>query len=77
MTEGEFRVGVSFNPGGHPEVNRIKKEAEKLIDDLMPVVDLGGPAGRCAAVAQTQFETAAMWAVKAVTKPKNRGCDHD
>ena len=70
MTEGEYRVGVSFNPGGHTAVNRIKKEAAKLIDYLLPVRDLGGEAGRCAALAMTGFEEAAMWAVKAVTKPK-------
>jgi hypothetical protein len=33
------------------------------------VVDIGDEAGRCAAIAQTKFEEAAMWAVKAITKP--------
>lgn len=69
MSEGEYKVGVNFNPGGHERVNEIKKDVAKLIDDLVKVRDLGGEPGRCAAIAMTEFEAAAMWAVKAVTKP--------
>lgn len=70
MTKGEFRVGISFNPGGNVEVDRTKAQAAALIDSIQHIVDLGGEAGRCAAIAQTGFEEAAMWAVKAITKPK-------
>ena len=70
MTKGEYRVGIGFNPGGHSQVDGIKHITAGLIDEMQPLVDLGGEAGRCAAVAQTKYEEAAMWAVKAVTKPK-------
>ena len=35
MTEqslGEYRVGVSFNPSGNDQVDKIKKKAAELID---------------------------------------------
>lgn len=69
MTKGEHRVGISFNPGGHSQVDGVKQITAGLIDEMQPIVDLGGEAGRCAALAQTQYEQAAMWAVKAITKP--------
>ncbi len=65
MTEGEYRVGISFNPGGHEQVNHIKKLAAELID----YVAKHGKDGRCTALSQTAFEDAAMWGVKSVTKP--------
>jgi hypothetical protein len=69
MTKGEYRIGVNFNPGGHEQVDGVKQITAGLIDEMAPIVDLGGEAGRCAALAQTKFEEAAMWAVKAITKP--------
>lgn len=72
MTEGEYRVGVSFNPGGHEQVDGIKQITAGLIDDMEPIIKNrhNNPgAARCAALAQTKYEEAAMWAVKAVTKP--------
>ena len=70
LTEGEFRVGISFNPSSNPQVDRIKRMAADLIDELAPIAaDPGHPGARCAAVAMTEIESAAMWAVKAVTKP--------
>ena len=64
-TEGEYRVGISFNPGGNEKVTEIKRLAAKLIDY---VADHGQDA-RCTSLAQTALEEAAMWAVKSVTKP--------
>ena len=64
MTEGEYRVGVSFNPSNNPTVDEIKASAAKLID----LTAEHGKDDRCIALAQTAFEEAAMWAVKAVTK---------
>ena len=32
LTIGEYRVGVTFNPGGHPKVNEIKGLSAKFID---------------------------------------------
>ena len=70
LTEGEYRVGVNFNPGGLEAVNRIKAKAADLIDELGPIAaNRDHPGARCAAVAMTEIESAAMWAVKAVTKP--------
>ena len=69
MTKGEYRV-AHFNLDGHPEVNEVKETVAGLIDHLQPIVDTGEEAGRCAAIAQTKFEEAAMWAVKAITKPE-------
>jgi len=70
MTKGQYRVGASFNPSNNPEVDSAKFRTAELIDSLQPIVDTGGEAARCAAIAQTKYEEAAMWAVKAITKPK-------
>lgn len=72
MSKGEYRVGATFNPSGNPEVNRVKALAAELISRLQLIVNNGDEAARCAAIAQTKFEEAAMWAVKALTKlPRN------
>jgi hypothetical protein len=70
MTKGEYRVGINFNPDGHSQVNGVKQITAGLIDELEPLVEARGEAGRCAAIAQTKYEEAAMWAVKAITKPE-------
>lgn len=67
-TEGQHRVGVSFNPGGHEQVDYIKKLSAELID----YVQAHGKDHRCTALAQTAFEDAAMWAVKSVTKTSRK-----
>ncbi|MET4696959.1 hypothetical protein V5J34_004925 [Endozoicomonas sp. NE35] len=67
-TEGEYRVGVSFNPGGNADVDLIKRLAASLID----AVGAAGKDHRCTAIAQTAIEEGAMWAVKSVTKPERR-----
>ncbi len=69
MTEGEHRVGITFNPSNSGMVNDIKTRAAQLIDILEPITrDRSNPGAREAAIAMTAFEEAAMWAVKAVTK---------
>lgn len=69
MTEGEWRVGVSFNPSGNKDVDEIKYDVAVLIDFLATIAeDRNHPGARCASIAMTKFEEAAMWAVKAVTK---------
>lgn len=68
MTEGEYRVGITFNPSGDKAVNHIKKTVAELID----YIEKTGKNKRCTAIAQTELESAAMWAVKSVTKkPKD------
>lgn len=68
QTEGEYRVGITFNPSNNPAVDRIKAQAAAMIDELHPLVKEGGAVARCASIAMTEIESAAMWAVKAITK---------
>ena len=68
MTKGEFRVGINFNPSGEDLVGRIKRAAADLIDLIDTIPEPIPEVGRLRAIAQTQVEDAAMWAVKAVTK---------
>jgi hypothetical protein len=71
QTKGEYRVGVSFNPSALPVVDQIKATAAALIDLIEGIDCVGNPeAGRLKALAQTAAEDAAMWGVKAATKPK-------
>jgi hypothetical protein len=79
MTKGEYRVGINFNPSADSIVDKIKRQAADLIDlietinsDAQSNDNLGHHAGekyRLKALAQTHIEDAAMWAVKAATKP--------
>lgn len=70
MTEGEYRVGVSFNPSGSDAVDDFKRRTAALIDEMQNFL-LATPipgAARCAVEAMTNYENACMWAVKAITK---------
>lgn len=62
---------VSFNPSSNTLVDQIKRKSAELIDicEQLRGVDLDGERARCCALAQTAFEDAAMWAVKAATFP--------
>jgi hypothetical protein len=69
MTIGEERVRVKFNPSANGDVDTIKQATAHLIDlcEVQKSKD-----ARLAALAQTAYEEAAMWAVKAATaEPKN------
>ena len=69
MTKGEYRVGVMFNPSNNVHVGIIKENTALLIDCLDVDVDPDNDeAQRCKAIAQTKYEEAAMWGVKAMTK---------
>jgi len=64
LSVGEFRVRTKFNPSADGVVDQIKQKSAELIDlceKLKP------KDGRLAAMAQTAYEEAAMWAVKAAT----------
>jgi len=79
QTKGEYRVGINFNPAGADTVNKIKRAAADLIDLIDSITvpnahDNGsafhsGEVMRLKAIAQSEVESAAMWAVKAATKP--------
>ena len=64
MSIGEDRVRVKFNPSNDSMVDQIKQQSAALIN-LCEALKPQDP--RCAALAQTHYEDAAMWAVKAAT----------
>lgn len=67
MSLGKDRVRAGFNPSSNERVESIKSLTAQLIDvceDLKPLDP------RLAALAQTAYEEAAMWAVKAATTEK-------
>jgi hypothetical protein len=64
MSIGEDRVRVSFNPSKDNAVDEIKQKTAELIDICE---SLKQSDGRLAALAQTAYEEAAMWAVKLAT----------
>lgn len=82
-TLGEQRIRVSFNPSNDSVVDKIKHKTAELIDLLQAVRNdevsktydkspdcmqqLSGEKLRLIAIAQTTYEEAAMWAVKAAT----------
>lgn len=63
-TLGELRVRVDFNPDNNGNVDQIKQKTAELINlvEELPTADR-----RLVAIAQTTYEEAAMWAVKAAT----------
>jgi len=71
MSLGEDRVRVKFNPSDNSLVSQIKQKSAELIDLCEShKATPGGPQGeanRLWSLAQTHYEDAAMWAVKAAT----------
>lgn len=74
QTLGQYRVGASFNPSGSSKVDQIKAKAAELIDLIASIADgdddvqVISERMRLKALAMTDVESAAMWAVKAETK---------
>jgi len=68
MSLGEDRVRIKFNPSADGLVDRIKQKSAELID--LCETELKPLDPRLAALAQTHYEDAAMWAVKAATTGK-------
>lgn len=64
MTIGTDRVRTEFNPSKTSTVDVIKQQSAQLID-LCEGLKSKDP--RLASLAQTAYEEAAMWAVKAAT----------
>lgn len=73
MTEktlGELRIRTSFNPSEQGIVDQIKQKTAELInlmDSISHNPNEGGERVRLIALARTDYESAAMWAVKAAT----------
>ena len=70
---GATRVREAFNHSGDELVSKIKRATADLIDlceqhkNDKPTEDARNEAARLWALAQTAYEEAAMWAVKAAT----------
>lgn len=69
QTLGQKRVKADFNPSKQDRVDQIKNKTAELIDLLeesrnLPITG-SGEKQRLISLAQTTFEEAAMWAVKA------------
>jgi hypothetical protein len=72
MTIGEDRVRTKFNPSNDSAVDQIKQQTAHLIDTCEGLKShegnrSGAETNRLCALAQTAYEEAAMWAVKAAT----------
>lgn len=65
---GAERVRETFNPSGNEMVDKLKRYTADLIDLCEDLKQLDP---RLAALAQTAYEEAAMWAVKAATTDKS------
>ena len=63
-TIGEQRVRTDFNANGSDAVIRIKNATADLINECE---ELKAKDDRLASLAQTAYEEAAMWAMKAAT----------
>lgn len=61
MSDSEATTIPAFNPSGSEVVDGIKSRTEELLQYLRDNV----PDGRCRSIAITNYEQAAMWAVKA------------
>lgn len=66
---GEKAVGLSFNPGGDPEVYTCKSAYAHIIDMLNAIRSRTESAEqkRLCSAAITEAQGAQMWAVKAIT----------
>ena len=72
QTLGEYRVGIDFNPTGNVDVGNIKRGAADLIDLLARLRPTHGATPENCRLydrAMDLVEEAAMWGVKAATKP--------
>jgi hypothetical protein len=77
MSLGEDRVRIKFNPSANTLVDQIKQKTAELIDIIEAMKLSAQKTGsqseviRLCALAQTHYEDAAMWGVKAAThEPK-------
>jgi len=70
LTFGQRAVGLSFNPGNNPDVEKMKRLYADIIDGLDSLRNFEGASPevkRLCSVAITEAQTAQMWAVKAIT----------
>jgi hypothetical protein len=72
MTIGEDRVRIKFNPSDNSLVAQIKQKSAELINlcEGMRANNAPNEVQRLISLAQTHYEDASMWAVKACTAEK-------
>jgi hypothetical protein len=61
MADKEASTLPEFNPSGSEVVAEVKRRTEELLEYVRDNV----PENRCRSIAITNYEQAAMWAVKA------------
>ena len=67
MTAAEATTIPTFNPSKDPRVDAIKSKTEELIDLVRAHSESTANVDpRCSSLAITNYEQAAMWAVKAL-----------
>lgn len=68
MTYGEKAVGLTFNPSGDENVQKVKELYAQIID-IVHEMKTPGPdeKNRLLSIAITEAQTAQMWAVKGIT----------
>lgn len=66
-TKGEQRVRTTFNPSNDSIVDQLKQKTAELINILELINKQDAEVHRLKDIAQTAYEEAAMWAVKAAT----------
>lgn len=70
MSLGEDRVRIKFNPSNNDKVAQLKTKSAEAIDLCEQLRNDGSSDGeqqRLWRLAQTAYEEASMWAVKAAT----------
>jgi hypothetical protein len=72
LTFGEKAVGLSFNPSGMSDVDKLKKAYAEIIDHMNDFREgyinrADREMIRLCSIAIAEAQTAQMWAVKAVT----------
>jgi hypothetical protein len=69
MTYGEKAVGLSFNPSGDENVQKVKELYAEIINLCNDFREGSGKGekSRLFSIAITEAQTAQMWAVKALT----------
>ena len=68
LTYGEKAVGLTFNPGGNPEVDKAKRLFAEIIDIIgKQELKVGSLREDIAKKALTEAIGAQMWAVKLIT----------
>ena len=69
LTFGQLAVGLTFNPSGDENVNKVKQLYADIIDNLNDIrIESSSPeVKRLCSVGITEAQGAQMWAVKAIT----------